>query len=87
MIPVRRFCELAFEHGSLTTPTLSKLTPVLSAPKEQLGDPTKAKNQPGLEPATSVEDFRHEVDHDLNRLREKTLRDAGHKLPDRGHDQ
>ena len=54
------------------------------------GDASKARDKLGWEPRTSVEDMaRRMVDHDMELARqEKTLRDAGHKLPATvGHDQ
>ena len=93
MIPVRRFCELAFEHVGLDYTDFVEIDPRYFRPAEVeqlLGDPTKAKEQLGWEPTTSVEDLAGMmVDHDLEMAsREKTLRDAGHKLPESsGHDQ
>jgi GDPmannose 4,6-dehydratase len=55
-----------------------------------LGDPTKAKQKLGWVPTTTVEELARmmvEADMELAR-REKTLRDAGHELPEfAGHDQ
>ena len=54
------------------------------------GDASKARRKLGWEPRTSVQDMaRRMVDHDMELARqEKTLRDAGHKLPVTvGHDQ
>ena len=93
MIPVRRFCELAFEHVGLDYTDFVEIDPRYFRPAEVeqlLGDPAKAKNQLGWEPKTSVEELASMmVDHDLEMAsREKTLRDAGHKLPESsGHDQ
>ena len=93
MIPVRRFCELAFEHVGLDYTDFVEIDPRYFRPAEVeqlLGDPTKAKDQLGWEPTTSVEELAGMmVDHDLELAsREKTLRDAGHKLPESsGHDQ
>ena len=55
-----------------------------------LGDPTKAREQLGWEATTSVERLASMmVDHDLELAsREKTLKDAGHEVPEfTGHDQ
>jgi GDPmannose 4,6-dehydratase len=54
-----------------------------------LGDATKAKKRLGWEPTTSFDELvQMMVDHDVELAkREKTLRDAGHKITDRrGHD-
>ena len=58
--------------------------------EQLLGDCTKAKAKLGWEPKTSVEELASMmVEHDLELARrEKTLRDAGHELPENsGHDQ
>jgi GDPmannose 4,6-dehydratase len=70
-----------------------KASQIINRPAEVdllLGDPTKAKQKLGWEPTTSVEELaKMMVEYDLELAkREKTLRDAGHKLPDNyGHDQ
>jgi GDPmannose 4,6-dehydratase len=53
-----------------------------------LGDSTKAKTKLGWEPKTTVEELANMmVDHDLDLAkREKTLRDAGHKVYERRAD-
>ena len=55
-----------------------------------LGDPAKAKEKLGWVPQTTVEELAGMmVDHDMElAAREKTLKDAGHELPEfSGHDQ
>jgi len=55
-----------------------------------LGDPSKAKRQLGWVPKTSFDELvTMMVEHDLELAsREKTLRDAGHSVPEfSGHDQ
>ncbi len=55
-----------------------------------LGDPAKAKAKLGWVPTTTVEQLAAMmVDNDLELAkREKTLRDAGHEMPEfAGHDQ
>ncbi len=93
MIPVRRFCELAFGEVGLNYKDFVEVDPRYFRPAEVeqlLGDPSKAKQRLGWKPKTSVEQLAKmmvETDMELAR-REKTLRDAGHKLPATvGHDQ
>ena len=93
MIPVRRFCELAFGEVGLNYKDFVEIDPRYFRPAEVeqlLGDPSKAKQRLGWKPKTSVEQLAKmmvETDMELAR-REKTLRDAGHKLPATvGHDQ
>ncbi|MFK7962177.1 MAG: GDP-mannose 4,6-dehydratase [Phycisphaerales bacterium] len=93
MIPVRRFCELAFGEVGLDYNDFVEIDPRYFRPAEVeqlLGDPGKAKKQLGWEPKTSVEELAAMmVQTDLEiAAREKTLRDAGHAMPaSMGHDQ
>ena len=90
---VRRFCELAFGAVDLDYNDFVEIDPRYFRPAEVdllLGDPSKAKAQLGWEPRVSFEELvQMMVEHDAElAAREKTLRDAGHVLPDRvGHDQ
>ncbi|MBL0871026.1 MAG: GDP-mannose 4,6-dehydratase [Phycisphaerales bacterium] len=92
-ITVRKFAEMAFEHAGLNFKKYVEFDPRYLRPAEVdllLGDPAKAKKKLGWVPETSVEELAAMmVEHDLELARrEKTLRDAGHKLPDSsGHDQ
>jgi len=93
MIPVRTFCELAFGHVGLDYNDFVEIDPKYFRPaevEELLGDPSKAKRQLGWEPKTTVEELAAMmVEADLDAAaREKTLRDAGHAMPEQvGHDQ
>ncbi len=93
MISVREFADLSFSHVGLLARDFIEIDPRYYRPTEvdQLqGDFSKAKRKLGWEPKTTVEAMaRLMVDHDLELARrEKTLRDAGHKLPAAvGHDQ
>jgi GDPmannose 4,6-dehydratase len=92
-ISVREFAELAFAHAGLHFKDHVQFDPRYLRPAEVdllLGDPSKAKKKLGWVPTTSVEELaRMMVDADLELARrEKTLRDAGHELPEfAGHDQ
>lgn len=92
-ISVREFAEMAFAHAGLDFKDFVAFDPRYLRPAEVdllLGDPSKAKRKLGWEPTTTVEQLAAMmVDHDLELARrEKTLRDAGHKLPEYvGHDQ
>jgi GDPmannose 4,6-dehydratase len=92
-ISVREFCELAFKHVGLDYKDYVAFDQRYLRPAEVdllLGDPTKAKQKLGWVPTTTVEQLAAMmVDYDLELAkREKTLRDAGHKLPEyAGHDQ
>lgn len=92
-ISVREFAELAFAHAGLDFKDFVQFDPRYLRPAEVdllLGDPAKAKKKLGWVPTTSVEELARmmvEADLELAR-REKTLRDAGHELPEfAGHDQ
>jgi GDPmannose 4,6-dehydratase len=91
-ISVREFCELAFAHVGLDYKDFVEFDPRYLRPAEVdllLGDPGKAMKKLGWKPRTSVDELaRMMVDTDLEiARREKTLRDAGHKLVEtRGHD-
>lgn len=93
MISVREFCERAFGHVGLDYRDFVEIDPKYFRPAEVeqlLGDPSKAKRQLGWSPQTTVDELARmmvETDLDLAR-REKTLRDAGHAIPESvGHDQ
>jgi GDPmannose 4,6-dehydratase len=92
-ISVREFCELSFGHVGLDYKDFVEFDQRYLRPAEVdllLGDPTKAKRKLGWEPQTTVETLAGMmVDNDLEMAkREKTLRDAGHDLPQTvGHDQ
>ena len=93
MISVRDFCELAFGQVGLNYKDHVEIDPRYFRPAEVeqlLGDATKARTKLGWNPTTTVEDLaRMMVEHDLDLAhREKTLREAGHRLPTSlGHDQ
>jgi GDPmannose 4,6-dehydratase len=92
-ISVREFAEMAFAHAGLDFKDFVAFDPRYLRPAEVdllLGDPSKARRKLGWEPTTTVEQLAAMmVEHDLELARrEKTLRDAGHKLPEYvGHDQ
>ncbi|MCC6675704.1 MAG: GDP-mannose 4,6-dehydratase [Phycisphaerales bacterium] len=92
-ISVREFCELAFGHLGLDYKDYVEFDRRYLRPAEVdllLGDPSKAKTKLGWVPTTSVETLAGMMaEHDLELAkREKTLRDAGHQLPEyAGHDQ
>lgn len=92
-ISVREFAEMAFGHLGLNFEDHVEFDKRYLRPAEVdllLGDPSKAKRQLGWEPTTSVEELAvMMVEHDLELARrEKTLRDAGHVMPEfAGHDQ
>lgn len=91
---VREFAERAFAHVGLDHKDFVAFDPRYLRPAEVdllLGDPAKAKAKLGWVPTTSFDELvRMMVDHDLEMAkREKTLRDAGHKVGtsdyDHGH--
>lgn len=92
-IAVREFCQLAFGHVGLDYKNHIAFDPRYLRPAEVdllLGDASKAKAKLGWEATTTVEQLAAMmVDSDLELARrEKTLRDAGHQLPEvTGHDQ
>jgi len=92
-ISVREFAEMAFAHAGLDFRDFVEFDPRYLRPAEVdllLGDPAKARQKLGWQPKTTVEELaRMMVDADVEKAaREKTLRDAGHKLTQvRGHDQ
>jgi GDPmannose 4,6-dehydratase len=92
-ISVREFAQMAFDHAGLDFKKHVEFDARYLRPAEVdllLGDPAKAKKKLGWVPTTSVEELAAMmVEHDLELAkREKTLRDAGHKLPAlTGHDQ
>ncbi len=92
-ISVREFADMAFQAAGLNFEDHVEFDPRYLRPAEVdllLGDPTKAKEKLGWEPETSVEELaKMMVDHDIELAsREKTLKDAGHELPEfSGHDQ
>jgi GDPmannose 4,6-dehydratase len=92
-ISVREFAEMAFGCVGLNFQDFVEFDPRYLRPAEVdllLGDPTKAKRKLGWNPKTTVEELaKMMVEADVEKAsREKTLRDAGHKLTKaRGHDQ
>jgi len=91
---VREFAERAFAHVGLDHKDFVAFDPRYLRPAEVdllLGDPAKAKAKLGWVPTTSFDELvRMMVEHDLEMAkREKTLRDAGHKVGtsdyDHGH--
>ncbi len=87
-ITVREFCELAFGRVGMDYKDFVAFDPRYLRPAEVdilLGDATKAKQKLGWEPKTTVEELAHMmVDHDVEiAMREKILRDAGHKVYER----
>ncbi len=93
MISVREFCELSFGHVGLDYRDFVEIDPRYFRPAEVeqlLGDCSKAQKKLGWKPKVDVKALAvMMVEHDLELARrEKTLRDAGHVLPDStGHDQ
>ena len=93
MISVREFCKLSFAVLDLDYGEYVEIDPKYYRPTEVdhlLGDSSKAKEKLDWEPTTNVQELaKMMVENDFElALREKTLRDAGHKLPDKiGHDQ
>jgi GDPmannose 4,6-dehydratase len=88
---VREFAEKAFAHVGLDHRDFVAFDPRYLRPAEVdllLGDASKAKARLGWTPSTSFDDLvKMMVEHDLEMAkREKTLRDAGHKLERRGQD-
>ncbi|MCI0365191.1 MAG: GDP-mannose 4,6-dehydratase [Phycisphaerales bacterium] len=86
MISVREFAQLAFGCVGLEANDFIEIDPRYFRPTEvdQLqGDFSKAKKKLNWKPTTTVEQLaKMMVDHDLELAsREKTLRDAGHKMP------
>jgi GDPmannose 4,6-dehydratase len=90
---VRDFAQMCFDHAGLSWKKHVAFDKRYLRPAEVdllLGDSTKARRKLGWKPRTSVEELAKKmVEHDLELARrERTLRDAGHKLPtDSGHDQ
>ncbi len=90
---VRTFAELAFSMAGLDFDDHVEYDERYLRPAEVdllLGDASKAEAELGWTPRTSFEELvRMMVEHDLELARrEKTLRDAGHAMPDfTGHDQ
>ena len=93
MISVREFCELAFGHVGLDYREFVEIDPRYFRPAEVeqlLGDASKAREVLGWQPKVGVKELAvMMVEHDLELARrEKTLRDAGHAMPENtGHDQ
>lgn len=88
---VREFAERAFGHVGLDHRDHVAFDARYLRPAEVdllLGDSSKAKAKFGWVPTTSFDDLvKMMVDHDLEMAkREKTLRDAGHRLERRGQD-
>ncbi len=92
-ISVREFAEMAFKHAGLSFDDHVEFDPRYLRPAEVellLGDPAKAKEKLDWVPTTTVEELAAMmVDYDLELAsREKTLKDAGHAMPEfSGHDQ
>lgn len=90
---VREFMEVAFSHVGLDYKDFYEVDPRYFRPAEVdllLGDPAKCKKQLDWEPKVKFEELaRMMVDADMElAAREKTLRDAGHAMPELiGHDQ
>ena len=90
---VREFAEKAFGHAGLDFNDFVEFDPRYLRPAEVdllLGDPAKAKKQLDWQPTTSFDELvRMMVEHDMELAsREKTLKDAGHEMPEfTGHDQ
>jgi GDPmannose 4,6-dehydratase len=93
MISVREFCERSFGHVGLDYRDFVEVDSRYFRPAEVdelLGDSSKARRVLGWQPTVDVGQLAvMMVDHDLELARrERTLRDAGHDLPDStGHDQ
>jgi GDPmannose 4,6-dehydratase len=93
MISVREFCELSFSHLGLNYQDYVEIDPRYYRPAEVeqlLGDNTKAQKALGWKPTVDVKTLAiMMVENDLELARrEKTLRDAGHDVPDASaHDQ
>ncbi len=92
-ISVRAFAEMAFAHAGLDFSKHVEFDARYLRPAEVdllLGDSSKAQRKLGWKATTTVEQLAAMmVDHDVELARrEKTLRDAGHAMPERvGHDQ
>lgn len=90
---VRDFAEMSFAHAGLDYKDFVAFDPRYLRPAEVdvlQGDAAKAKEKLGWTPTATVEDLaKMMVDSDIElAAREKTLREAGHKLPKQaGHDQ
>jgi GDPmannose 4,6-dehydratase len=93
MLSVRQFCELAFGHVGLDYRDFVEVDPRYFRPAEVdqlLGDASKARSVLGWKPRVDIKTLAAMmVEHDLELAqRERTLRDAGHAMPDSsGHDQ
>ncbi len=86
MITVREFCDNCFAHVGLNYKDYVEIDPRYFRPAEVeqlLGDCSKAKTMLGWEAKTTVDQLaKMMVDADMEiALQEKTLRDAGHKIP------
>lgn len=90
---VREFLELSFGAVGLNYEDYVEIDPRYFRPAEVellLGDPAKAKEKLGWEAKVGIKELAEMmVEYDMElALREKTLRDAGHVLPENvGHDQ
>lgn len=86
MISVRAFCDFAFARLGLDAKDFVEIDPRYFRPAEVeqlLGDPSKAQQKLQWKATCTVEELAAMmVDSDLEMARrEKTLRDAGHKMP------
>jgi len=92
-MPVREFADLAFARAALTFEDHVEFDPRYLRPAEVerlVGDASRARAELGWAPTTTVEELAvMMVEHDLELAsRERTLRDAGHDMPEfSGHDQ
>jgi len=82
---VREFCERAFGNAGMDYKEFVAFDQRYLRPAEVdllLGDPAKAKTKLGWEPKTSFDELvKMMVDNDVELAsREKTLKDAGHKV-------
>ena len=86
-ISVRDFCEMCFRFADLNFEEHVEIDPRYFRPAEVdllLGDPSKAQKQLGWTPKVTVEELAEmmvEADLELA-ARERTLRDAGHRVGD-----
>jgi GDPmannose 4,6-dehydratase len=82
---VRQFADMAFTHAGMDYRDFVAFDPRYLRPaevEELRGDASKARDKLGWQPTTTVEELvKMMVEHDVEiAQREKTLRDAGHKI-------